>query len=110
MNLWGRKCSPRSTPLPSWLLPLNITFLREIHVFRFWTTYFEDLDRHVAIGMAEFLVVETSWVDCSCGHWVPWAIWLHRVLCPMPGGQSQLWVTVPPPPSLLSMLLDLTIK
>ena len=21
MNLWGRKCSPRPTPLPSWLLP-----------------------------------------------------------------------------------------
>ena len=24
MNLWGRKCSPRPTPLPSWLLPLNL--------------------------------------------------------------------------------------
>ena len=26
MNLWGRKCSPCPTPLPSWLLPLKLTF------------------------------------------------------------------------------------
>ena len=24
MNLWGRKCSPRPTPPPSWLLPVRI--------------------------------------------------------------------------------------
>ena len=28
MNLWGRKCSPRPTPLPSWLLPVNSKLLR----------------------------------------------------------------------------------
>ena len=26
MNLWGRKCSPRPTPPPSWLLPLPSAF------------------------------------------------------------------------------------
>ena len=63
----------------------KITFLKEIHVFRFWTAYFKDIDRQVATGMAEFLVAETSLVDCSHGHWVPWAIRLHGVMCPRPG-------------------------
>ena len=31
MNLWGRKCSPHPTPLPSWLLPPKI-FLRRVWV------------------------------------------------------------------------------
>ena len=31
MNLWGRKCSPRPTPPPSWLLPHNLIF--DIKVF-----------------------------------------------------------------------------
>ena len=26
MNLWGRKCSPRPTPPPSWLLPSTLAF------------------------------------------------------------------------------------
>ena len=30
MNLWGRKCSPHPTPLPSWLLPL-ICLLRNLY-------------------------------------------------------------------------------
>ena len=27
INLWGRKCSPRPTPLPSWLLPPYLRLL-----------------------------------------------------------------------------------
>ena len=30
MNLWGRKCSPCPTPLPSWLLPPSFYFLNFI--------------------------------------------------------------------------------
>ena len=33
MNLWGRKCSPRPTPPPSWLLPPNVYFLRCLKSF-----------------------------------------------------------------------------
>lgn len=55
-----------------------------MHAFRFWAAYFKDIDRHVATGLAEFLVAETSLVDCSHGHWVPWAIRLHGVMCPTP--------------------------
>ena len=32
MNLWGRKCSPRPTPLPSWLLPLSEHLLSAFYV------------------------------------------------------------------------------
>ena len=30
MNLWGRKCSPRPTPPPSWLLPAHLGSCRLI--------------------------------------------------------------------------------
>ena len=30
MNLWGRKCSPRPTPPPSWLLPLDWHLLNSV--------------------------------------------------------------------------------
>src|SRR5574337_1158157 len=33
MNLWGRKCSPRPTPPPSWLLPPKPTF--SLYTFTF---------------------------------------------------------------------------
>ena len=38
MNLWGRKCSPRPTPLPSWLFLLSCLFKTLIFKY-FWTKY-----------------------------------------------------------------------
>ena len=35
MNLWGRKCSPRPTPPPSWLLPPNVEFLTSFFTLTF---------------------------------------------------------------------------
>ena len=36
MNLWGRKCSPRPTPPPSYLLPIKIFFSKKINCLLVW--------------------------------------------------------------------------
>ena len=55
MNLWGRKCSPHPTPLPSWLLPPPVFLPREFHGQRILVGY--SLWGHKKLDMTEQVIL-----------------------------------------------------
>ena len=65
MNLWGRKCSPRPTPPPSWLLPPDSYFIQVHTYISLWLNVSTDVYTNVQKVIKRWRIVMWTVLDIT---------------------------------------------
>ena len=65
MNLWGRKCSPRPTPPPSWLPPPDSHFIQVHTYISLWLNVSTDVYTNVQKVIKRWRIVMWTVLDIT---------------------------------------------